>query len=64
MLGTCAHSFAAHEASAITSGERTIGRMACLGAGECKGEPDERCWWQLLSPVRGSVVVNGESSIG
>ena len=38
MLGTCAHSFAAHEASAITSGERTIGRMACLGAGESMGE--------------------------
>ena len=29
---------------------------------ECKGEPDESCWWQLLSPVRGEVVVNGESS--
>ncbi len=25
---------------------------------ECKGEPDESCWWKLNSPVRGEVVVN------
>eukprot|EP01045_Picozoa_sp_COSAG04_P017694 COSAG04_NODE_1583_length_6248_cov_2.522036_2_plen_51_part_00 len=29
---------------------------------QCKGEPDESCWWKLNSPVRGEVVVNGESS--
>ena len=25
---------------------------------ECKGEPDDSCWWKLNSPVRGEVVVN------
>ena len=50
---------------------RWMQEFACLMNGnwystqavsECKGEPDESCWWQLLSPVRGEVVVNGESS--
>ena len=51
---------------------RWMQEFACLMNGnwystqavsECKGEPDGSCWWQLNSPVRGSVVVNGESSM-
>ena len=50
---------------------RWMQEFACLMNGnwystqavsECKGEPDDSCWWQLNSPVRGEVVVNGESS--
>ena len=52
---------------------RWMQEFACLMNGnwystqavsECNGEPDDSCWWQLLSPVRGEVVVNGESSNG
>ena len=51
---------------------RWMQEFACLMSGnwystqavsECKGEPDESCWWQLLSPVRGEVVVNGGSGL-
>ena len=50
---------------------RWMQEFACLMNGnwystqavsQCKGEPDESCWWKLNSPVRGEVVVNGESS--